>query len=137
MFKYIFMLNFLNGYKLSPSCIYPVLGNFHSQHLSKKKKREIHRCTHCILKNLQKTASNIFNLWLQMNNSPHCVEIASNLFWAEMEFRISEKWTYWLFEDTCDYLLFWILPQNSEQLINIWLRTKEECLCCEMFLFTF
>ena len=84
------MLNFLNGYKLSPSCIYPVLGNFHSQHLSKKK-REIHRCTHCILKNLQKTASNIFNLWLQMNNSPHCVETASNLFWAEMEFRISEK----------------------------------------------
>ena len=57
----------------------------------KKRNKEIHRCTHCILKNLQKTASNLFNLWLQMNNSPHCMEIASNLFWAEMEFRISEK----------------------------------------------
>ena len=35
-----------------------------------------------------------------MNNSPHCMEIASNLFGAEMEFSISEKLTHWLLEDT-------------------------------------
>lgn len=47
------------------------------------------------LKTLKKSPSNICNLLLQMNNSPHFMEIAWNLFWAEVEFNISEIWIYW------------------------------------------